>query len=112
LDASFRLSSPNNEQGQELFPGSQDFPAGDYPTNSTVAAGQSVSFFAAASANPIPTVQWQISTNGGSTFFNIFGATSTTYTFTTSSAMNGYKYRAVFSNSLGTATTASARLTV
>jgi hypothetical protein len=77
-----------------------------------VAAGQSVSFFAAASANPIPTVQWQISTNGGSTFFNIFGATSTTYTFTTSSAMNGYKYRAVFSNSLGTATTASARLTV
>ena len=82
------------------------------PTNSTVAAGQSVSFFAAANGNPVATVQWQISTNGGSTFFNIFGATSTTYTFTTSSAMNGYKYRAVFTNSLGTTTTASARLTV
>ena len=38
------------------------------PASQTVTAGQTVTFTAAASGNPTPTVQWQVSTNGGATF--------------------------------------------
>jgi hypothetical protein len=83
------------------------------PTSQTVTAGNSVSFTASASGNPTLTVQWQVSTNGGSTWSNISGATSTTYTLSTTSASeNGFEYRAVFTNSLGVATTDVAILTI
>lgn len=82
------------------------------PSDQTVNSGASVSFIAAASGFPAPTVQWQRSTNGGGTFTNIAGATSTTYTFTAASADNGNKYRAVFQNSTGVATSTAATLTV
>ena len=82
------------------------------PTSQSVAAGNTVTFTAAASGNPTPTVQWQVSTNGGTTFTNISGATSTIYSFTTTAAQTGYEYQAVFSNSQGTATTTVATLTV
>jgi hypothetical protein len=72
-----------------------------------------VTFTAAAIGNPTVTVQWQISTDGGVTFTNINGATGTSYTIATTTLLeNGYRYRAVFSNSLGSATTAVATLTV
>ena len=49
-----------------------------------------------------PTVQWQISTDGGQTFTNIPGATSTTYTTpATDSTFDGDEYRAFFSNGIG-----------
>ena len=82
------------------------------PTTQSIAAGNPVTFITAASGNPTPTVQWQVSTNGGSTFTNITGATSTTYSFTTAATQTGYEYRAVFTNSQGTATTSAATLTV
>jgi hypothetical protein len=83
------------------------------PANQTVSAGNPVTFSAAASGNPPPTVQWQVSTDGGLTWVNITGATSTSYTLAAVSASeNNYEYRAVFTNSLGTATTAAAILTV
>ena len=82
------------------------------PSNQTVNAGQPASFTAAASGTPTPTVQWQVSTNGGSSFTAISGATSTTYTFTTTAAASGSLYRAVFTNSSGTATTTAATLSV
>jgi hypothetical protein len=92
------------------------------PTNQTVCAASSVSFFASASGSPSgpvhskspigPPVQWQVSTNGGTTFSDIGGATSTTLTFTTAAGDNGNQYRAVFTNSCGTATTTAATLTV
>jgi hypothetical protein len=83
------------------------------PASQTVNAGQSVTFTAAATGNPTPTVQWQVSTNGGSSFSNISGATGTTYTINSATAgQNGNLYRAVFTNSLGSATTATATLTV
>ena len=83
------------------------------PTSQSVAAGQSVTFTAAATGNPAPTVQWQVSTDGGATYSNIAGATSTTLTLTsTTSSQNGYKYRAVFTNSIGSRTTIVATLTV
>ena len=67
---------------------------------------------AAATALPTPTVQWQVSTDSGNTFSSIRGATSPTLTFNTTAAQNGNEYRAVFTNSSGTATTAWATLTV
>jgi hypothetical protein len=86
---------------------------GSGPTSQTVNAGQSVTFTAAATGNPAPTVQWQVSTNGGTTWTPISGATGTTLRLTNVTAsQNAYRYRAVFTNTLGTATTSSATLTV
>ncbi len=82
------------------------------PLSQTVAAGGTVTFTAAATGTPMPTVQWQLSKNGGKSFANIAGATSTTFTFTASLGQNGYEYRAVFTNALATAKTTVATLTV
>lgn len=82
------------------------------PASQTVASGGSVTFTASASGFPAPSVQWQLSTNG-STFANIRGATGLSYTINAVTAsQNGYRYRAVFTNSAGSATTAAATLTV
>jgi Repeat of unknown function (DUF5650)/Invasin, domain 3/Immunoglobulin I-set domain len=82
------------------------------PTSQVVSAGNKVSFIAAAAGNPAPTVQWQVSTDGGTTFSNVAGATSATLTFVPAAAQNDNEYRAVFTNSSGRATTAAATLTV
>src|SRR5262249_48981207 len=85
------------------------------PSNQTVTYGvASVSFTAAASGNPAPTVQWQVSTGGP--FSDIPGATSTTYTINNPTvSLSGNQYRAVFTNTCNgtqTATTSAATLTV
>jgi hypothetical protein len=83
------------------------------PSDQTVTPGQSVSFTAGASGVPTPTVQWQRSTDGGASFVNVAGATSTTYTFTAAAGDNANQYRAVFSDGVGSpATTTAATLTV
>ena len=82
------------------------------PSNQTVTAGQTAIFSAAASGSPAPTVQWQASTDSGSTFSSIAGATLATYSFVASATQNSYRYRAVFTNSAGTATTSAAILSV
>ena len=82
------------------------------PVSQTVRSGQTVTFTANASGKPTPSVQWQLSTNGGGIFTNIASATAKTFTFSATSRSNGNQYRAVFSNSLGTATTKAATLTV
>jgi hypothetical protein len=80
------------------------------PASQTVISGNAT-FTAAASGIPTPSVQWQVSTNGGASFSDIPGATSTTLTFATNSSQNGNQYRAVFTNACGTATTSAATLT-
>jgi hypothetical protein len=80
------------------------------PVSQTVSGNTSVSFTAAASGSPPPTVQWQVSTGGA--FTNINGATSPTLTFTAAAANNGNQYRAVFTNVANSATTTAATLTV
>ncbi len=81
------------------------------PVSQTVTNGGNVTFTAAASGNPTPTVQWQVSTNGGASFTDIPGATSTSLTFATDPSQDGNQYRAVFTNACGTATTTAATLT-
>jgi VCBS repeat-containing protein len=86
---------------------------GTNPSSQAVCAGATATFTASgATGYPVPTVQWQISTDGGTTYNNIGGATSTTYSFATVAADDGHKFRAVFTNSIGSATTTAATLTV
>lgn len=73
-----------------------------------IANGATVTFTAAATGSPTPTVQWQVSLDAGSSFNNIPGATTTTLTVAITPANNGNMYRAVFTNSAGTTTTAAA----
>ncbi len=83
------------------------------PSNVTVTAGANATFTAAATGTPTPTVQWQVSTNGGTTFTNLAGATSATLTINAvTAAMNLNQYKAVFTNSVSSATTTAATLTV
>ncbi len=83
------------------------------PASVTVNAGQSATFTAAANGVPAPTVQWQVSTNGGSTYTNVSGATSGTLTVSgTTASQNGSLYRAVFTNTAGSTDTTAATLTV
>jgi hypothetical protein len=82
------------------------------PQDQSANAGQSASFDAAASGTPPPSVQWQVSTDNGSTFTDIPGATSTTLTVPATAADTGDKYRAVFNNGVGQATSKAATLAV
>jgi hypothetical protein len=57
---------------------------------------QTSASFTVAATGTAPTYQWQVSTNGGTSFTNITGATSTTLTVNNlTAAMTGYQYRAV-----------------
>ncbi|HEY1621539.1 MAG TPA: immunoglobulin domain-containing protein, partial [Streptosporangiaceae bacterium] len=80
------------------------------PSDVTVPAGGTATFTAAASGYPAPTVQWKVSTDGGSTYTNVSGATSPTLSFTATAGDAGNLYEAVFTNSTGTATTNPASL--
>ena len=82
------------------------------PTGQTADAGQPATFTAAASGNPVPAVQWQVSIDGGTTFADILGATSTSYTVTAEPSESGNQYQAVFTNSVGAVSTDPASLTV
>jgi hypothetical protein len=89
------------------------------PASQTVEEGRTASFTATASGAPTPTVQWEFSTNGGSTFTAVPGATSNTLSVvSTTLSESGFKYRAVFSNTnpvtkeVKTVTSNAATLTV
>jgi alpha-tubulin suppressor-like RCC1 family protein len=83
------------------------------PVNTTDNAGEPTSFTAAANGFPTPTVQWDVSTDGGATFAPISGATNDTLNLDPAPADNGNEYEAVFSNGVSPdATTTAATLTV
>jgi len=75
------------------------------PLPLTLSVGATATFTAAAIGTPTPTVQWYVSTNSGATFNAIPGATSTTLSFVVTSAMNGNRFNAVFTNACGIAAT-------
>ena len=82
------------------------------PTNQTVDAGQPVTFTASASTETAPSVQWQLSVNNGSTWTDIAGLTSPSFSGTAIPFVNGWQFRARFTNPIGSATTSAATLTV
>jgi alpha-tubulin suppressor-like RCC1 family protein len=83
------------------------------PTSITVNEGQNATFEATASGFPAPAVQWEISTDGGGTWNPVEGATSNQLTVpNTTTSEDGHQYRAVFTNTAGTATSQTATLTV
>ena len=91
-------------------------PVSTQPQSATVTSGQSASFTAAVNANPAASVQWQVSTNGGTTWTNDTadsGATTATLTIASASAgVNAYEYQAVFTNAGGSVSSSAATLTV
>jgi hypothetical protein len=89
------------------------------PTSTTINSGGNTSFISSATGNPVPTEQWQVSTDGGDTFSNITdggvysGTASATLSITGATTdMNGYEYRNLFTNGSNTATTTPSTLTV
>ena len=85
------------------------------PVSQTIVGGTPVTFTAAAYSDlGTPSVQWEVSSDNGSSFSPIPGATSTTYTFTTDENLDqtGFEYEAVFTNSGGSTATNPATLTV
>lgn len=90
------------------------------PQSQTVTEGENVSFTVAASGEPTPSVQWQVSMNSGSTWSDltnglggVTGATSTTLQIAAvATGLSGYQYHAVASNASGDATSDAATLTV
>ncbi len=82
------------------------------PMDVTVSAGDGATFTAAASGSNPPAVQWQVSTDGGKTFTDIYSPGGDTLSFATNAGQDGYLYRAVFTNSTGVAITSAARLTI
>ena len=89
------------------------------PTAQTVTAGSNTSFTVAASGNPAPTYQWQVSIDGGKTWTNLTetapysGTATATLTVTgATTAMDGYEYHCVATNSVGSATSLPSTLTV
>jgi hypothetical protein len=85
-----------------------------HPQNQIITYGANATFTATASGNPAPTVQWEVSTLGAlGPWTPVAGATNTTLTVTRPTvAQSGSLYRAVFTNSCGTATSNNALLTV
>ncbi len=68
----------------------------------TIVADSSTELTATITGSPTPTVQWQISTDGGTTWANVDGASSSTYvTPTLALSDSGVEYRVVAANSVG-----------
>ena len=82
------------------------------PADQKVLDGDKATFTAAASSYPTAAVQWQQSRDGGATWTDVAGATSTTLSFSAVLAENGYLFRAVFTAGEDVVATDPARLTV
>jgi hypothetical protein len=82
------------------------------PVNNTVCATEDAPFSVVATGSGL-TYQWQVSTDGGTTYTNIAGATGTSYTVTAATtAQNGYLYHVIVSALCGSSTSNAATLTV
>ena len=83
------------------------------PSNVTVTEGENATFSVAATGSGTLTYQWQQSTDNGSTWTDISGATSSSYTTQAATTdMNGYQYRCKVTGTGGEATSNAATLTV
>jgi hypothetical protein len=81
------------------------------PASQTLCAGSNVTFTAAATG--ALSQQWQVSTDGGTTWNNVAGQTTTSYTINgIGAALNNNRYRCVFTGQCNTSNSSSAVLTV
>ena len=80
------------------------------PQNKKVTAGETAEFSVTATAgSETPTYQWQQSTDSGSNWTDISGATSASYTInSTTISMSGYQYRCVVKSASGVSVISSA----
>jgi hypothetical protein len=78
------------------------------PSNISVCSGSAASFTVTATGSGIG-YQWELSTDGGTTWNPIGGATNATYTIvSTTTSQNGYRYRCVVTGTCTPAATSSA----
>ncbi len=83
------------------------------PSNQTVTAPATATFTVIANGTPTPSYQWQQSTDSGSSWTAIAGATSNSYTTPATTLSNsGTEYECVVSNTAGSVTSNPATLTV
>ena len=82
------------------------------PSSLGVANGGSAKFLVTANGNPVPTFAWQRSDDAGSTWNTIPGSNSDTFEATAQAADNLARFRAVATNTAGTATSRAVTLTV
>lgn len=82
------------------------------PASQTVCQGANVTFSVVTTGN-FQTYQWQISTNGGTTWTNIAGATGASLVLpNVQTTLSGNQYRVIVTNSCSTVTSSAATLTV
>ena len=83
------------------------------PADQTVTEGGTATFTVAVTGSEPLTYQWQQKTTDSSSWTDIPGAKSATYTTeATTTTMNGYQYHCVVSNGAGSVTSEAATLTV
>ena len=82
------------------------------PVDVAVLAGATATFTVVATGDLAPTIQWQVSTNRGSSWSEIPNATAATYSLSTVDSNGGYQYRAVTTNAVGVITSHVVTLTV
>ena len=83
-----------------------------HPASVTVDRGTKVVLRAAATGTPTPTVQWQRRAAGSTSWKAVAGATKTSLSVIVGADNHGASYRAVFTNTAGTATTKAATVKV
>ena len=84
----------------------------DQPQSETVCAGSDATFNVSANGNGL-SYQWQISTNGGSSFSNISGAASSNYTVSSADdSKNNNMYRVIVTGQCNVVVSNAAPLTV
>ena len=82
------------------------------PASQTICSGANATFSIVATGNLL-SYQWQLSTDGGTTWNNIAGATSASLTVpAVTTTMSGNRYRVIVTNSCNTVTSSVAILTV
>lgn len=81
-----------------------------HPASRTVRSGATGTFTAAATG--ADSVRWERSTDRGTTWSTVPGATTATLPVKAAAALDGHRYRAVFVNASGETATSAATLTV
>lgn len=83
------------------------------PTDLAVVVGAAATFSTSVTGTPTPSLQWQRSTNSGTSWTDIAGANSNNYTTPTAViGDDGAQFRVVATNSAGSATSNAVTLTV